>query len=214
MMKQFGFINSPGDLKGIQTNLYKGEGLYLGVTKEGHMYVYSDGGFKRVQKDEAIQILNVTESQLDKIIRRKGQIEVSDLFEDDMLVDAQTRKKSIKTKDKTDVKIETNENEDNETHVKKRSLLSKVFNKRDDANMDIPKGRENRKIKTVKDIKEKDSNLASIRSRISKLEKDISSSNKADIAQLKDDIMNIKNEMITKDEFIKVIEIIVEGDRE
>ena len=216
-MKRFGFINSPSDLKGIQLNIYKGDGLYIGITKEGHLYVYNENGVTRIYKDDAMGILNMSSEQLDKIIRRRGNIEESDLSEGDVLVDAQTRKKSIDVKAKADIDIEIDE--DNEKIKPEKSKASKILKKlfpvRNHVELDIHEERENRHDYN------KDESLGYNEADLVRVEKSILNSKSKrkntsspdipdgkELRNLQRQIDEIRNTMVTKDDLLKIIKII------
>lgn len=74
-MKKYGFINNLGELKIIQTSIYKGEGNYVGITRNGWAYIYLGNESKRLTREELISHLNLTPEQVDSVIRSRGKIE-------------------------------------------------------------------------------------------------------------------------------------------
>ena len=74
-MKNYGFINSLGELKVIQNSIYKGDGYFVGITRNGTPYVYSGTESRRITKEEMSSYLQVTPEQADRIIKSRGKVQ-------------------------------------------------------------------------------------------------------------------------------------------
>lgn len=74
-MKNYGFINSLGELKVIQNNIYKGEGYFVGITRNGSPYIHTGTESKKITRDDMAAYLQVTPEQAEKIIKSRGKVQ-------------------------------------------------------------------------------------------------------------------------------------------
>lgn len=74
-MKNYGFINSLGELKVIQNDIYKGEGFFVGITRNGTPYVHTGTESRKITRDEMASYLQLTPEQADSVIKSRGKVQ-------------------------------------------------------------------------------------------------------------------------------------------
>jgi len=74
-MKNYGFINNLGELKLIQNNVYKGDGKFIGITRNGGAYIHTGTESKQLSREEVGSYLNLTPDQVDSVIRSRGKVD-------------------------------------------------------------------------------------------------------------------------------------------
>jgi hypothetical protein len=73
MLQKYGLVNNIGEIKLIQLNSYKGEGFFVGITKNGFAYIYDGKETKKLTKEEIGQHLSLNQEQVLQLLRRREQ---------------------------------------------------------------------------------------------------------------------------------------------
>lgn len=102
-MKKYGFINNLGELKVVQTTLYKGMDKFVGITRNGLAYIHNGNEARQLTKEEVASYLNLTSAQVDSVIRSRGKVDF-DVSKENSAPVSNNVKKSMETQH---VKAET-----------------------------------------------------------------------------------------------------------
>jgi hypothetical protein len=74
MTQKYGMINNIGELKHIQTSMYKGEGFFIGITRNGFGYIYDGKITKKLTREEIGIHLSMNPEQVLQMLRKRDQL--------------------------------------------------------------------------------------------------------------------------------------------